>query len=1458
MSRSPSEQDRLPTLDGVSAYPLRASIVRILDADRNGVGLGLLVGPREVVTCAHVVARALGLAERFPEASASLPDAPVLLEFPLLAKDRILTARVEIWQPIAEDESGDVAGLRLYGALPEGAHPTPLARSAGVIGHGFVAYGSSARDTVGIGTWVVGEIRGVVRHGWLQLAPDATADAPRVEPGFSGTPLWDRHRGQVVGLVRAVRRHRGVAVEGFALPADTVLTAWPLLADRVRAACPFRMLTPFDESDAGNFHGRERLIDRTVAAIVAGRVCIVSGASGAGKTSLLHAGILPSLRRRDGYLPVVVRPAARSDPWLALASAMERLVAPQREPAEALEAEGRVAALLRDAPPEDYVHGLLDRLQYRCLVLIIDQFEELSAADPTTARRFLAMLVRLAEVGASQRPPDVRLVIASRTDVLADLTGTSPDGDSSAAGEGLTRVATTVIDVTPMDTEELHRVVTEPVRAAGTVRYEPALAERIIADLRDQPYCLPVLQATLTYLWERQTADGLLTHEAYQQSQQGAGPIAQHLDEVWSRDLGPQEREQTRRLALHLALPLEDGGHARRIAHRDELDRTQWELAQVLATTRMLVLRVAVDGNETVEFTHDALMAQWPRLAGWLTESRELLRWRSDVRHRVLAWAGGADDQPALLEGSELRRAEALMNANHGDLSVPEREFVMASSRLRRTARVVTAAVLTVVLVLLSGVVASTGLWWWRDRTSKQQAAVAAAHGLLERASFAQGGRTGALVAADAFTRADTPRTRQALAEAYRSYRYVRSVSPSARSWRSGHEMLTTSANQEAQLAYDGGKGGVEVWRLDTLTAGHPPRAVVLPTTARAAAISGDGRTVATLTDNVMTLWDATNGKPVARRPLARPVADLFTDRPVRLALDHTGTSLGYVVGDIAGVIDTATGADRGERSRLPVKPQFRHGASLRLGPDGRLGVVTYDDKNSIRHGLFRPSRGPVVPMAAGTQVVGSLPDRPELVLCRPRNGLGGAAQRVDYLLLNLETGRERPLLADVPRSADRGHCAYAAVDLARGFTALLENGPFEEDGQRSRLLDEAVEIWDHRARRQVASFPAPSSYFDGPDSLLRLQATPDGSGVLTVDGPGGIAVLELPAVDSVDFALAAARAAAYDPTDTFVVVQGQDGSLSAWDRGTGRRRAVSTERVTPGWTTGWQLHNSLAFNRDGTLVATPATAPGSLAVWETRTMRRLATIAVPQCAARTALSGHLPSLDWAYSAATLVVTCNATTSVWDARTGAPRGGPFRIADSYVLAVPHPTRPVLFVLTGPDNFIETWSLATGRREGGWQPLPEDRGRSVYGLALHPDGSRLAITYSDGPLLLQSTDGGREAQRFEANGTNPHWLAMPGRIALSTGAGLVVQRTEPATVMDRLRGNGAAQVVLPVAGTAVQLSPKGGELLVSYENAGWGRVSTDPLSWHEQVCRAHGGATEVDREELDSVGAGSPC
>ena len=61
--------------------------------------------------------------------------------------------------------------------------------------------------------------------------------------------------------------------------------------------CPYRGLLPFDEAHAEVFYGRERLTAELVGKLAAGGLVIVTGASGAGKSSLLRAGLLPALAR---------------------------------------------------------------------------------------------------------------------------------------------------------------------------------------------------------------------------------------------------------------------------------------------------------------------------------------------------------------------------------------------------------------------------------------------------------------------------------------------------------------------------------------------------------------------------------------------------------------------------------------------------------------------------------------------------------------------------------------------------------------------------------------------------------------------------------------------------------------------------------------------------------------------------------------------------------------------------------------------------------------------------------------------------------------------------------------------------------------------------------------------------------------------------------------------------------
>src|SRR5687767_11630523 len=74
---------------------------------------------------------------------------------------------------------------------------------------------------------------------------------------------------------------------------------------------------PYDETDWHRFHGREREIDETVARLETNKLLVNSARSGAGKTSFLRAGVVPTLRRErgsaGGRAVLLVRDWARQD-----------------------------------------------------------------------------------------------------------------------------------------------------------------------------------------------------------------------------------------------------------------------------------------------------------------------------------------------------------------------------------------------------------------------------------------------------------------------------------------------------------------------------------------------------------------------------------------------------------------------------------------------------------------------------------------------------------------------------------------------------------------------------------------------------------------------------------------------------------------------------------------------------------------------------------------------------------------------------------------------------------------------------------------------------------------------------------------------------------------------------------------------------------------------------------------
>ena len=174
------------------------SVVRVLDTNGNTVGVGVLVGPREILTCAHVVNAALGRDRR----AEVQPLGEVVVKF-VMGDGLPLRAQVDCWWPPPRSGAtgDDIAGLVLTSpALPTGIGPARLAANPPEPAQVVDVFGYPREPPRPSGTWVEATVRGRVGDRLLHL--DSTLDsALRIQPGFSGSPVYDRSTGRVVGLL---------------------------------------------------------------------------------------------------------------------------------------------------------------------------------------------------------------------------------------------------------------------------------------------------------------------------------------------------------------------------------------------------------------------------------------------------------------------------------------------------------------------------------------------------------------------------------------------------------------------------------------------------------------------------------------------------------------------------------------------------------------------------------------------------------------------------------------------------------------------------------------------------------------------------------------------------------------------------------------------------------------------------------------------------------------------------------------------------------------------------------------------------------------------------------------------------------------------------------------------------------------------------------------------------------
>jgi hypothetical protein len=194
-------------------HPLHFSLARVRAPGGKLVGAGFVVADRLLCTCAHVVAEALGGSA----ASADPPNGVVVVDFPFLGDARY-EGKVSAWRPVGAQPPEDVALLALAGALPDGAHPARLVAPWVFAGHAFRVCGFPEGSDVGV--WARGFLDERRSDGSVQLEREGVSGF-RVQPGFSGAPVWDVRERGVVGMVVSSWRERDVGA-AFMLPMDAL------------------------------------------------------------------------------------------------------------------------------------------------------------------------------------------------------------------------------------------------------------------------------------------------------------------------------------------------------------------------------------------------------------------------------------------------------------------------------------------------------------------------------------------------------------------------------------------------------------------------------------------------------------------------------------------------------------------------------------------------------------------------------------------------------------------------------------------------------------------------------------------------------------------------------------------------------------------------------------------------------------------------------------------------------------------------------------------------------------------------------------------------------------------------------------------------------------------------------------------------------------------------------------
>lgn len=471
---------------------------------------------------------------------------------------------------------------------------------------------------------------------------------------------------------------------GYETPEATLLEFDPTLAPELPdSKSPYVGLDTFQQGKEDFFFGRQRMVQVLVDKVARARLVAVVGPSGSGKSSLVLAGLIPTLKK--GAIPQTSTGDSGSQNWRYV----PRIV-PGSNPLANLVRMLRTVAeqenIALEGDPETWINRQIEELTQNPQrlatlaaqtanepsILVVDQFEEVFTlcTDEHMRTAFVNNLL------AATQTPGLRhtIILTMRTDFesfVVRLPEFQPHFEEA------------LVRITPLNAAELREAIEQPADLIG-LKFEAGVVNALLQDILGEPAALPLLQFTLLKLWENRQRNRI-TWEAYKRLGGGRLALARSADAFYAK-LIPEEQVTARRILLRLVRPgngLEFTSNRVRLAllyqTGEAPDRVDRVLQKLFDAHLVHISEGDTAADTQIEVAHEALVRNWPLLVDWLEDERETIRQHQRITEAAEQWHRLQRVSDALWPSALLNEALRVIEHRHVQLSDLETEFINAS-----------------------------------------------------------------------------------------------------------------------------------------------------------------------------------------------------------------------------------------------------------------------------------------------------------------------------------------------------------------------------------------------------------------------------------------------------------------------------------------------------------------------------------------------------------------------------------------------------------------------------------------------------------------------------------------------------------------------------------------------------------------------------------------------------------